>query len=456
MYSDIVVSILGKDFRLHRIVLATNEYFGLRLGDPGLGEQLQAADLGSEPTRLQPRLAIQLADPRISLDAATTVLRRIYGEASTPITSDNALSLLAAGYLFSDTELSQAATAYIITHLDATAIQYYLSLFEQVSYGQCSDQIIAACVEMLCSRGSCELADTMHRVPLYWFAKIAGSDLFWCPSEYERYRFLVQSLERRRVLVDQEKAADAEYGGDETVPFLESLDSLHSYNSDEDDDDDQWTDDLGSLAARSEASRSLKRQNSAETLNDDPVSPICNPKPTTSMLLYKFTVHRNLEQVFAMLLTHSVNYSQMTFDELQAVRSEAHVPPALLTDSAWKQLELDKLILTASKHDKKLGIEVASRPHIPAETISECFGSDSRNSNRKFSLLHLSRTDNYGRCIIIEHVINAPFLSYATEQHVPFRLGLSINGLQSLASTNRVESNAQYHLGRNEAQPIGT
>lgn len=253
-FSDITLLILGKSYRLHRMIIMRNPFFRRFLQ-----QHHAAADMGVKPSSsLQP---IQIAIPhgqQVTTEAIDVILAFLYGceisyglngQQEQPaskddrrrfISSENVLSILIAARFFAIESLVTMCLDFITLYdlapgprrllFEETLLQKssgeeskqaehspqqngkdwtrnnigqslvrYIRYIESGQYDpMVMDVIEDACLSFMCAEGYLHLGDAMIDIPLEWFSRLVEADAFWCPGEYERYLFAKTILQRRR------------------------------------------------------------------------------------------------------------------------------------------------------------------------------------------------------------------------------------------------------------------
>ncbi|KAJ3067261.1 hypothetical protein HDU98_009542 [Podochytrium sp. JEL0797] len=191
LFSDIVVHVLGQAYNLHRLALINNKYFALRMLEIH----------GDAPSNGKLELSIDMQDPNVNHDALRVVFARMYGYFEDRVTTENLESILAAAYFFHDADLCEMCADFIktIKYTPTNALQYitYSSTFD---YGETSLLLLRHVLIYLCREGFSdkELAqNTFPHLTFAWFARILQSDAFFIPSEFNRFNFITEILQRK-------------------------------------------------------------------------------------------------------------------------------------------------------------------------------------------------------------------------------------------------------------------
>ncbi|KAG0346538.1 hypothetical protein BG004_001506 [Podila humilis] len=240
--SDITIGAFGKIYRLHRMVLTQSPLFEnmLQKGGPWKEHDTDRIDL-------------VMNDPNITVEGFEIALGRLYGilmveeedeeeeeveegreeeerEGEEPqssqnhnhqqqpeftvvfagsqalyasrLTTDNALSVLAASMYLGIESLCAQCTSFILRALSAKRVVEYVRFTHRFTYFPWSNNIAEACHTFLCRNGfdhpKIKSYKVFEQLPATWLPKVIGSDVFWVPSEWDRYLFCRQIVTERR------------------------------------------------------------------------------------------------------------------------------------------------------------------------------------------------------------------------------------------------------------------
>ena len=164
-FSDFQVLILGQVFRLHRIILVTNDYFASLLSGPFMESDTEVLEL-------------QIDNPYVTNEAISIVFSRIYGKTDVNVNAGNVLAVLACALFFGDKELADDATKVILTNINAETVVDYLVYADSQYYGSHSDLIIDGCFTLLCQEGASSLRSCLEDLPTKWFENVVRRYVF--------------------------------------------------------------------------------------------------------------------------------------------------------------------------------------------------------------------------------------------------------------------------------------
>ncbi|ORY27551.1 hypothetical protein BCR33DRAFT_725437 [Rhizoclosmatium globosum] len=193
LFSDIVVTILGHPYHLHRLALINNPYFSMRMLEVH----------GDVPTSSTGKfeLSVDIKDPNVSHDALSVLFRRLYGFFGDTVETDNLKSLLATAYFFRDQDLCDMCADFIktIKYTPQNALEY-LTYSSTYDYGETSLLLLRHTLIYLCREGSVDphlATETFPQLEFSWLARIVQSDTFYIPTEFNRFEFISAVLAKK-------------------------------------------------------------------------------------------------------------------------------------------------------------------------------------------------------------------------------------------------------------------
>lgn len=232
--SDIAIKAFDKTYRLHRLILTQSSLF-------------ESMFQGPWKERSQDVVEMRFDDPNITQEGFEIAIARLYGvwteeddygrkkgkvtagedtssdsqdstvEDYTIITfmsTKNVLSVLATGAYLGMDSLCEQCTVFICRTLSTHFISKFIQFTHNNSYHPWSDTISNACHTYLCRNGfndpRMKCRQVFERLPAPWLLSVLGSDAFWVPNEWERYRLCRQIVHNRRK-IDMDSDDEAVY-----------------------------------------------------------------------------------------------------------------------------------------------------------------------------------------------------------------------------------------------------
>jgi BTB/POZ domain len=188
-YSDVTVVAFGKQWPLHRVVLARSHYF----------RRLFEGDWSDSGNTTLP---LTLDDSNATSAGLHTCLAWLYGQ---PLALDSSLvcSVLACAVFLSLDALGDACVAFITADLTDSTFHSYFYFCENANYGPLGDRVRSACWALLCRCASRELRHTLHSLPLGTLASLLTSSELFASTEMERFQLACDALARRWSSVKQ-------------------------------------------------------------------------------------------------------------------------------------------------------------------------------------------------------------------------------------------------------------
>lgn len=183
--SDISISAFGKTFALHRIILDRSPFFSMMFSGTWKDSDSTAMEL-------------KFDDVNISPAALEFCLSRLYGKAGT-LENANCLSVLATAAYLDMSDLQEQCTNWLLRNLDTGNICSVVKFVTgQSTYGIHSDRLREASRALLYRDGYDMTPEQLAEIPADLLAEIISSDAFFCPSEMDRYNFLVELVRHRK------------------------------------------------------------------------------------------------------------------------------------------------------------------------------------------------------------------------------------------------------------------
>ncbi|KAJ3323826.1 hypothetical protein HDV06_001196 [Boothiomyces sp. JEL0866] len=184
-FADLTVKAFDETFCLHRIILITNQYFK----DMLLGDWKEFNDN---------HLELYFDDQFITVETFTVVLERIYGNLQTVFTEGNVLSLLSTAFFFQDDLLVHECCQFILKNINEQNLVKYLEFADSRCFGNCSDDIVNACLVYLCRAGTSQFYDSIwQELDFRYVRLILALDCFYSMGEYDRFMFIQRVLDSR-------------------------------------------------------------------------------------------------------------------------------------------------------------------------------------------------------------------------------------------------------------------
>ncbi|KAG0323351.1 hypothetical protein BGZ99_002844 [Dissophora globulifera] len=237
--SDITLKVFDKTYHLHRLILIQSSFFECMLSGPWRERRLDCVELKFDEGHISQE-GFEIAIARLygvwpkagerdltalatareaevtdhsygkkshGRDTATLTQDSAFGQGehtivASPLTPQNALSVLASGAYLGMDDLCEQCTTYIITTLSTEQILAYVFFTHNNNYYPWSDRIADACHAFLCRNGfddsKIKCQEIFEHLPTTWLLNVLGSDAFWVPTEWDRYKFCRQIVHNRR------------------------------------------------------------------------------------------------------------------------------------------------------------------------------------------------------------------------------------------------------------------
>lgn len=189
--SDISINAFGKSYFLHRIILDRSPFFSSLFAGPWRDSDV-------------PVLNLDFSDPNITQPAFDVALQRLYGHIVTAEESI-AASLLATGAYLDLQDLVEECLTTLLQTLNSRNVskRYEFARAKQY-YGEASEKLAEACYTLLCHAGSSMPLELWDGIPSDVAAEVISSDAFWVEGEYERYCYVRDFINRRRIQGSEE------------------------------------------------------------------------------------------------------------------------------------------------------------------------------------------------------------------------------------------------------------
>ncbi|KAG0219682.1 hypothetical protein BGX33_001448 [Mortierella sp. NVP41] len=246
--SDIALRAFHKTYRLHRLILTQATFFENMLQGPWKESDTDTVDMTFD-------------DPNITQEGFDIAIGRLYGVwtvecedddvngyqndmaqagyptetegmgsfsvgggqalGSATLTPRNVFSVLAvAAYLGID-PLCDQCTSFAARTLRTDNLLAYIQFSGQSGYYPWSDKISETCHAYLCRNGledpKMRCFQVFEQLPLDWLLKVIGSDAFWVPTEWDRYKFCRKVVHRRRAIASITRSLSSEIGENPTA-----------------------------------------------------------------------------------------------------------------------------------------------------------------------------------------------------------------------------------------------
>ncbi|KAI9320939.1 hypothetical protein BX666DRAFT_1912777 [Dichotomocladium elegans] len=328
--SDITVHVpaWNKTYNLHRLILDQNQYFRVMLEGGFRETSSDSITLHFEN------------NPFITEESFYFVLTQLYGKLYDPcINAENVRRILATCSFFQLDHMSDLCVDYILRTLnDSNVVTYLTFADENMVCG--SDRILSATMTYLYREAYSMDVEHLIELPVSYLKKVIECDAFWVPSEYDRYRFAHRVLTtRHRVYKLQHQGPDDDDNDDNcTTPSIEKEPAV--------DVEDILSDDFQKCSIYVSVPRPGECENVDEEL-----------------------------QVFHSIFTHSIHYVHMTFEQLEAIRSDVNpftgaplVPDHILKDALWQQIRMRARIEGIGEHETTLGLTIPEHEATKQQT----------------------------------------------------------------------------------------
>ncbi|KAJ3057072.1 hypothetical protein HK097_001041 [Rhizophlyctis rosea] len=308
---------------------------------------------------------VEVTDRNVKGESVTAVLARLYGKSQIPFTPTLAPSHLATALYFQDDFFATQSTNYILRTLSYETVLAYFLFSDSSYYGNHSEKILNACVEMLCregSKGGRKGIEIFARLPWKWCERILGSDCFWCDGEVERVTFIGQVLEARlgiaTAIEEQHPGLSTELdrggkrsGGDERE-VLNDNDGIQTEGETESEDEDC----LVTL---------LEHTFNMASFSDIPIPPL----------------HGNASEQFSRLLSYGPVYTHMSYGDIHDLKNQfsdlyfdagIRPDPLLLKEAFWNAQDLQHRIRTSQESGTHLQLDAEDIQYFHSNVSAQC------------------------------------------------------------------------------------
>lgn len=370
--SDITICAFDKEYRLHRLILMQAKFF----------EHLFQGPWREQHTSV---IVMQFDDVNITREGFEMAIGRLYGiwtmeeDENRPIarqkrtkscnyslsqfsisgahnimssllTQKNVIAVLAAAAYLGMDVLCDQCTEYAVRTLSTNHLSAYVQFSHTNCYYPWSTQIANACHSFLCRNGfedpRMECLQVFERLPVDWLIKVIGSDAFWVPSEWDRYKFCRRVVHRRRNISHAQ---------------LRQQDHNIDCNSDRPDQASSQAP-CQSFASTSTFQSYQKDGHGSSSTSFGPHSGSGSGRSRTCSSSSTYTKDENAYQH---LFSTCIVYLHMRFEQLQVILNDRDpltgyrfTRSNLIHEALWQQIELRTIIEASALTDSALGIVV--------------------------------------------------------------------------------------------------
>lgn len=196
---DITVKAFGKEYRLHRLVLAQCEYFASWFSGPWAGLLT--------PTEVDLDVWEASRDV-VTVETFELILERLYGlpRLDSELSHDTVCGVLVVAQFLGLSDVVELAVAYVLEHIGPQTVGHYLRFATGVDDGSGVGAIVEAGLGVLACDGWQMGVEAWDDVPAVHIAYIVASDCFFVPTEWHRCVFLIKLIDRR---VETERDEDS-------------------------------------------------------------------------------------------------------------------------------------------------------------------------------------------------------------------------------------------------------
>lgn len=183
--SDVSVRAFGKTFSLHKIILDRSPFFSMMFSGGWKDSEACSLDLTFD-------------DSNITCSTFEFALSRLYGRAGN-LEAVDCLGLLATAAYLDLAELQEQCTNWLLRSLNSKSVARVVNFVMGCkTYGISSDRLREACKALLFRDGFEMAIEEWSDIPVDMVAEVVSSDAFFCPSEIERYTFIISLLRWRQ------------------------------------------------------------------------------------------------------------------------------------------------------------------------------------------------------------------------------------------------------------------
>ena len=179
-FSDVLLHAHGREFAVHKLVLARSPYFR---------SLLERWTEGSS-------VALQLQVEGSSAEGVEAALSWLYGRPAALTAEGVCETLCAAAFLQLDALASDCAS-FVTDALSEANFMRFHAFAEGANLGPAGDRVRHACWGLLCQRAWCELRPLLRELPLPNLVALFGSAELWCPTEAARFDLACDCFARR-------------------------------------------------------------------------------------------------------------------------------------------------------------------------------------------------------------------------------------------------------------------
>ncbi|ORZ09000.1 hypothetical protein BCR42DRAFT_495274 [Absidia repens] len=469
--SDVIVKIPAwqGEYHLHRLILDQNPYFQTLFQGGFLETSTSEITLHFEKHSY------------ITADSFQFVLTQLYGKVGDPdINLTNVQPILATCSFFQLDSMCELCVEFILQSLsEYTVVDYLLFADSHLVFG--SDKVCDAIFTFLCREAYGMDPKRLVGIPAAWFKKITHSDSFWVPSEYHRYQFIENVIQQKYSLWFQQKQHSINNNVALQSQNPHSMDFLdYSYQ----DDDILLTneDDYQHLQNTSESESELSTTSSSAESSTE------TNKRNHSASLRRHNELTDSLKAFDDILSHSIHYIHMTFEQLNAIRQDINpfnnrpmVSDSIIKDALWNQIQIRAKIESAMEDKKVLDMTTAD-PSSLSSTTNNSYAiptNDITTYTGESALLHVTTPTSMlsYRNHLLHHSPPSTSPSTSTSpssqehhrkstssspvsisttpetlqyaQHPPFRFSVEFKDVANLKRNVRVYSKTVFYAGSN-------
>ncbi|KAI9020680.1 hypothetical protein CLU79DRAFT_888157 [Phycomyces nitens] len=428
--SDIQVHVPAWDkvYSLHRLILDQNPYFSVLLQGGFCEASSDSVTLCFEN------------NPFITSESFYFVLTQLYGKLYEPnITQENVRQILATCSFFQLDQMCESAVEFILKTLNTQNVVEYL-IFADENAVQGSERICDAIFTFLCREAYSMSRECVAELPVSWLKRIIESDAFWVPSEYDRYQFAYQVLDMRHKI---------------SVGADDNLSTKHTEADDEDDDEE---DDEKSLKKdETDSTDSIEGVHTCSGFDLLSADTEEGFEPLKTEGDFEDRLHQEDMEMYAQIIQTSIHYMHMTFEQLESIRNDIHpftskplVPPEILQNALWQQIQLRAKIEGATEWDTELGM-IMSEPNDKPNNPSYLIPTDDTTTYTGESALSLamSSTPKNKRAATTDRSDKPEPTKSQYSLYPPFRFSVEFSDVAPLKHDVRVYSKTVFYAGSN-------
>ncbi|CAG8527976.1 7171_t:CDS:2 [Paraglomus occultum] len=413
--SDVTIRVFDKDYHLHRIILYQNSYFSSLLEGPWKESGAKIIEL-------------KFDDENITPEAFKIALSRLYGRLDETISPSQVLSLLATASFLDLQDLCEMCVEVILRDIKDNTVVHYLIFATSHFYGTHSEKITEACFTFLCREGydNPKLEQAFLDLPAEWMKRVIESDAFWVPTEYDRYIFARNIVQKRRARAyRRQQKSDYTYAEESNA-----------------------TPDTRTTEINAPSSPTTKRRPPSPFTYHTRCSSSSSPSP-----LYQSPPQMTDpdETIYTAIFTYGIYYAHMTFEELKFILRDRDeitqlpfAPEHVPKEALWQQIDLRNKIENASESEITLSISSMEIPPNSSGMHFEIPSDDTTHIGEALTGLDdmigggtKSMKDGAGRGTV-EYSLFAPF-----------RFSVEFADVAKLKEKQRVYSKTKFYAGSN-------